>query len=88
MEYRNLGNSGLKVSAVGLGCNNFGMRNDAEQTRAIVHRSLDEGITLFDTADIYGNRGASEEMLGKALGERRRDAVLATTTPTPTGASA
>ncbi len=78
MEYRNLGNSGLKVSAVGLGCNNFGMRNDAEQTRAIVHRSLDEGITLFDTADIYGNRGASEEMLGKALGERRRDAVVAT----------
>ena len=78
MEYRNLGNSGLKVSAVGLGCNNFGMRNDTEQTRAIVHRSLDEGITLFDTADIYGNRGASEEMLGKALGERRRDAVVAT----------
>ena len=78
MEYRNLGNSGLKVSAVGLGCNNFGMRNDAEQTRAIVHRSLDEGITLFDTADIYGNRGGSEEMLGKALGERRRDAVVAT----------
>jgi aryl-alcohol dehydrogenase-like predicted oxidoreductase len=78
VEYRNLGNSGLKVSAVGLGCNNFGMKNDAEQTRAIVHRSLDEGITLFDTADIYGNRGASEEMLGKALGERRRDAVVAT----------
>ena len=78
MEYRNLGNSGLKVSAVGLGCNNFGMRNDTEQTRAIVHRSLDEGITLFDTADIYGNRGASEEMLGKALGERRRDAVVST----------
>jgi len=78
VEYRNLGNSGLKVSAVGLGCNNFGMRNDAEQTRAIVHRSLDEGITLFDTADIYGNRGGSEEMLGKALGERRRDAVVAT----------
>src|SRR5258708_31444931 len=78
VEYRNLGNSGLKVSAVGLGCNNFGMRNDAEQTRAIVHRSLDEGITLFDTADIYGNRGGSEEMLGKALGDRRRDAVVAT----------
>src|ERR1700688_2422890 len=78
MEFRNLGNSGLKVSAVGLGCNNFGMKNDAEQTRAIVHRSLDEGITLFDTADIYGNRGSSEEMLGKALAERRRDAVVAT----------
>jgi len=77
VEYRNLGNSGLKVSAVGLGCNNFGMRNNAEQTRAIVHRSIDEGVTLFDTADIYGNRGGSEEMLGKALGERRRDVVVA-----------
>lgn len=78
MEYRNLGNSGLKVSAVGLGCNNFGMKNDAEQTREIVHRALDEGITLFDTADIYGNRGGSEELLGKALGERRRDVIVAT----------
>jgi aryl-alcohol dehydrogenase-like predicted oxidoreductase len=78
VEYRNLGNSGLKVSAVGLGCNNFGIRNDAEQTRAIVHRALDEGITLFDTADIYGNRGGSEELLGKALQERRREVIVAT----------
>jgi len=78
MEYRRLGNSGLKVSAVGLGCNNFGMRIDAEQTRAVVHRALDEGITLFDTADIYGNRGGSEELLGKALGARRREVVVAT----------
>jgi aryl-alcohol dehydrogenase-like predicted oxidoreductase len=78
MEYRKLGNSGLKVSAVGLGCNNFGMRSDAEQTRAVVHRALDEGITLFDTADIYGNRGGSEELLGKALGDRRRDVIVAT----------
>ncbi len=78
MEYRRLGNSGLKVSAVGLGCNNFGMRTDAEQTRAVVHRALDEGITLFDTADIYGNRGGSEELLGKALGARRREVVVAT----------
>src|SRR5208337_2578280 len=70
MEHRNLGNSGLKVSAVGLGCNNFGMKCDAEQTRAVVHKALDEGITLFDTADIYGNRGGSEELLGKALGDR------------------
>src|SRR5260370_13414261 len=53
------------------------MRNNAEQTRAIVHRSLDEGVTLFDTADIYGNRGGSEDLLGKALGERRRDVVVA-----------
>ena len=78
MEYRNLGNSGLKVSAVGLGCNNFGMRCDAEQTRVVVHKALDEGITLFDTADIYGNRGGSEELLGKALGDRRREIIVAT----------
>src|SRR6202007_1725054 len=77
MEFRNLGNSGLKVSAIGLGCNNFGMRCDAEQTRAVVHKALDEGITLFDTADIYGNRGGSEELLGKALGNRRRDTIVA-----------
>ena len=78
MEYRNLGNSGLKVSAVGLGCNNFGIRNNAEQTREIVHCALDEGITLFDTADIYGNRGGSEDLLGKALAERRREVIVAT----------
>src|SRR5215469_13778076 len=78
MEYRNLGKSGLKVSVVGLGCNNFAMKCDAEQTRAIVHKALDEGITLFDTADIYGNRGGSEDLLGKALGNRRRDAIVAT----------
>lgn len=78
MEFRNLGNSGLKVSTVGLGCNNFGMKCDAEQSRAVVHRALDEGVTLFDTADIYGNRGGSEDMLGKALGNRRTEAIVAT----------
>ena len=77
MELRNLGNSGLKVSVVGLGCNNFAMKCDAEQTRAVVHRALDEGINLFDTADIYGNRGGSEDLLGKALGARRREAIVA-----------
>jgi aryl-alcohol dehydrogenase-like predicted oxidoreductase len=77
MEYRRLGSSGLQVSLAGLGCNNFGMRIDAEQTKAVVHRALDEGITFFDTADIYGGRGASEEMLGKALGARRHDVVVA-----------
>lgn len=77
MEYRRLGNSGLQVSLAGLGCNNFGMRIDAVQTRAVVHRALDEGITLFDTADIYGNRGQSEDMLGKALENRRHEIVLA-----------
>lgn len=78
MEYRSLGNSGLKVSVAGLGCNNFAMKCDAAQTRAIVHRALDEGVTFFDTADIYGNRGGSEDLLGKALGERRREVILAT----------
>ncbi len=77
MEFRNLGDSGLKVSTVGLGCNNFGMRCDAEQTRAVVHRALDEGVTLFDTADIYGNRGGSEDLLGKALGNRRHETIIA-----------
>lgn len=78
MEYRNLGKSGLKVSKVGLGCNNFGMRIDADAARAVVSRAIDEGITLFDTADIYGGKGASEEMLGKALGDQRRNVIVAT----------
>lgn len=87
MEYRRLGGSGLKVSAVGLGCNNFGMRCDAEQTRAVVHKALDLGVTLFDTADVYGGRGTSETLLGKALGERRKDIVLATKFGAPMGDS-
>jgi aryl-alcohol dehydrogenase-like predicted oxidoreductase len=78
MEYRNLGRSGLKVSLAGLGCNNFGMRIELEQARAVIHSALDVGITLFDTADIYGGRGKSEEMIGKVLGDRRKDIVLAT----------
>jgi aryl-alcohol dehydrogenase-like predicted oxidoreductase len=86
VEYRNLGNSGLKISLAGLGCNNFGMRCDAEQTRAVVHRALDEGVTFFDTADIYGNRGGSEELLGKALGKRRREVVVASKFGMPMGA--
>src|SRR6266849_1044365 len=85
MEYRNLGKSGLKVSVVGLGCNNFAMKCDADQTRAVVDRALDSGITLFDTADIYGNRGGSEELLGKALGNRRRDVIVATKFGMPMG---
>jgi len=87
MEQRRLGTSGLKVSAVGLGCNNFGMRCDAKQTDAVVHQALDSGITLFDTADIYGGRGRSEELLGKALGARRKDIVLATKFGGPMGDS-
>jgi aryl-alcohol dehydrogenase-like predicted oxidoreductase len=77
MEIRNLGSSGLRVSLVGLGCNNFGGRLDVEATRAVVHKAFDLGITLFDTADIYGNRGGSEEQLGQVLGAKRRDIVLA-----------
>jgi aryl-alcohol dehydrogenase-like predicted oxidoreductase len=78
MDYRTLGTSGLLVSAVGLGCNNFGIRCDLEQTRAVVDRALDLGITLFDTADSYGRRGGSETLLGQILGSRRKQVVLAT----------
>ena len=79
MRYRRLGNSGLVVSVVGLGCNNFGRRVDLDGTRAVVHAALDLGVNLFDTADIYGNpHGASEEMLGAALKGRRDEAVVAT----------
>ncbi len=78
MKLRNLGKSGLKVSVAGLGCNNFGGRIDIEATRKVVHKALDLGITLFDTADSYGNRGGSETFLGKILGPRRKDVILAT----------
>ncbi|MFI5707507.1 aldo/keto reductase [Kribbella sp. NPDC051620] len=79
MEYRQLGDSGLTVSVVGLGCNNFGGRIDAGQAEAVVGAALDAGITLFDTADVYrGEQGSSEEILGKALGARRDDVVIAT----------
>jgi aryl-alcohol dehydrogenase-like predicted oxidoreductase len=78
LKQRNLGKSGLLVSLVGLGCNNFGMRIDLEASRKVVHKALDCGITLFDTADIYGNKGGSEEILGQILGARRKDIVLAT----------
>ncbi|MFM9847402.1 MAG: aldo/keto reductase [Hyphomicrobiaceae bacterium] len=78
MQERNLGKSGLRVSLVGLGCNNFGGRLDLEASRSVVHRALDAGITLFDTADIYGNLGGSETCLGQILGDRRKDIVLAT----------
>jgi aryl-alcohol dehydrogenase-like predicted oxidoreductase len=78
VNYRTLGKSGLEVSTVGLGCNNFGLRIDLEATRRVVARALDLGITLFDTADVYGGMGGSETMLGQVLGERRKDIVLAT----------
>ena len=85
MEYRRLGDSGLKVSEVGLGCNNFGMRIDEAQTAAVVEAALAAGITLFDTADVYGGT-KSEVMLGKALGSKRHDIVLATKFGIPLGA--
>ena len=78
MEIRNLGRSGLRVSAIGLGCNNFGGRIDLEATRKVIHKAIDLGITLFDTADVYGNRGGSETLMGQVLGDRRKDIVLAT----------
>ena len=77
MEIRNLGRSGLRVSVVGLGCNNFGWRIELEASRKVVNKALDLGITLLDTADMYGD-GQSEEMLGQILGPRRKDVVLAT----------
>jgi aryl-alcohol dehydrogenase-like predicted oxidoreductase len=78
METRPLGSSGLRVSLVGLGCNQFGGKLDQAGTTAVVNRALELGIDHFDTADIYGNRGRSEELLGVALGARRKDIVLVT----------
>jgi len=77
MKLRNLGKSGLRVSVVGLGCNNFGIVG-LETSRQVIHTALDLGITLFDTADTYGPRGLSEEHIGQVLGTRRQEIVLAT----------
>jgi aryl-alcohol dehydrogenase-like predicted oxidoreductase len=79
MRYRTLGDSGLRVSVVGLGCNSIGARLDAARTRAVVDAAIEEGVTLFDTAESYGAApGASEELLGEALAGRRDQVVLAT----------
>jgi aryl-alcohol dehydrogenase-like predicted oxidoreductase len=78
MELRNLGQSGLRISLVGLGCNNFGDRVDLDSARKVIHRALDLGVTFFDTADRYGGPGASEAILGEIFGPRRKDIVLAT----------
>jgi aryl-alcohol dehydrogenase-like predicted oxidoreductase len=78
MRYRTLGDSGLLVSLVGLGCNNFGGRLDTARTRAVVDAAIDEGITLLDTAESYGGQGASELALGEVLKGRRDKVVLAT----------
>jgi len=87
MDTRTVGNSDLVVSVAGLGCNNFGMRADAEQTAAIVHAALDAGVTFFDTARMYGG-GKSEEFLGAAVKGRRDEVVIATKFGAPTGPDA
>ena len=83
IDYRTLGNSGLVVSTIGLGCNNFGrektLTETQEGTDAVIHAAIDAGVTLFDTADIYGSeRGLSETLMGNSLRGRRGDIVLAT----------
>jgi len=78
MRYRPLGRSGLLVSVVGLGCNNFGGRLDLDGARAVVDAALDAGVTLLDTADVYGGQGGSETILGQLLEGRRDEVVLAT----------
>jgi aryl-alcohol dehydrogenase-like predicted oxidoreductase len=78
MRTRQLGSEGPEVSVVGLGCNNFGNRVDLEGTRAVVDAALEAGVTFFDTADVYGNKGGSERFLGEVL-EGRRDRVLLAT---------
>jgi aryl-alcohol dehydrogenase-like predicted oxidoreductase len=79
MRFRRLGTSGLVVSVVGIGCNNFGRKVDLDGTRAVVDAALDLGVNFFDTADIYGSpHGASEELLGAALKGRRDEVVVAT----------
>lgn len=77
MTFRPLGRSGPRVSTVGLGCNNFRTRLDDDASRAVIDAAIDQGITLFDTADVYGG-GGGEEVLGAVLGTRRDRVVLAT----------
>ena len=78
MQTRRLGSSGPDVSLVGLGTNNFGGRIDSAAARRVLDKALDLGVTLIDTADVYGNKGGSEDILGQLLGPRRRQVVLAT----------
>ncbi len=78
MQERNLGGSGLRVSEVGIGCNNFGGRIDTRETGRVIDKAIDLGVTLFDTADIYSNRGGSETAMGEVLKGKRQKIVLAT----------
>jgi aryl-alcohol dehydrogenase-like predicted oxidoreductase len=83
MEYRSLGNSGLRVSVAGLGCNNFGMRIDYDRTVEVLNAAIDAGVTFFDTARMYGG-GKSEEFMGEALKGRRDQVIIATKFGGPT----
>lgn len=85
MEKRKLGSSSLELSVVGLGTNNFGGRIDLEASRKVIDKAIELGITHFDTADVYGNRGGSEEIIGKVLGPRRKEVVIATKFGMPMG---
>ena len=78
MQYRTLGNSDLKLSVLGLGCNNFGGRTDVETTRRVIHHAIDVGVNHFDTADIYGGDGKSEDFMGQVIGDKRKQMILAT----------
>jgi aryl-alcohol dehydrogenase-like predicted oxidoreductase len=78
VEIVDLGESGLRVSRVGLGCNNLGGRIGADETRAVVEAALEAGVMFFDTAEVYGNGGGSERLLGEILEGRRDQVVLAT----------
>jgi aryl-alcohol dehydrogenase-like predicted oxidoreductase len=86
VNHRKLGNTGMEVSEIGLGCNNFGIRIDLEGTRNVVSKAIDLGVTFFDTADNYGNFGGSETLLGQVLGEHRKRIVLATKFAAPMAA--
>jgi aryl-alcohol dehydrogenase-like predicted oxidoreductase len=77
MQYRKLGSSDLKLSVLGLGCNNFGGRTDVETTRKVIHHALDAGINHFDTADVYGGEGKSEDYMGQVMGPRRKEMIIA-----------
>ncbi len=83
MEYRSLGNSGLRVSVAGLGCNNFGMRIDYDRTVEVLDAAIDAGVTFFDTARMYGG-GKSEEFMGEALKAKRDQVIIATKFGGPT----
>jgi aryl-alcohol dehydrogenase-like predicted oxidoreductase len=78
IQQRNIGKSGLRVSAIGLGCNNFGRSLDLAASRPVIHKALDLGITFFDCADVYGRRGSAETILAQVLGPRRKDIILTT----------